>query len=612
VLKMFRLRFVPPLWAFLTWWERHQKWWWVMVCAITLAWLSYDIGRIVTRAGLVNLEGRSEGAVTIPEVLEKATAMGGGRIIVTGSNSARFIDRSGAGWEIPGFGDQVSRGDLKKLDAAHVIIDGDVQVDLRPVKTNPRDIALSAAFDVAMKLAFLGIFAMLMYFILKALAGNNDKRFRSIQGGNRPDVRIADVAGHHGPKLEVTEIVDYLRAPERFVRVGARPPRGVLLYGEPGNGKTLLAKAIAGEAASYFIEQNASSFMQIYVGAGAQAVRRLFAEARKHRPCVIFIDEIDAIGATRSGPNSHDERVQSLNALLSEMDGLENNEGLVVVAATNRLEVLDPALIRPGRFDRKVFVPMPSRQDRREILDVHLNRLPSVNVDRERWAEQTGGFSGADLAGLVNEAAIEAARASRDGITDQDMSQARDRVLMGAVDINRRLSDQDRHLVCIHELGHAAVRLAFGQKVEKVSIQPRGRSLGSTLSTPGLSEGGLFHREDVARELRVMLGGRAAEAVLVGKTSAGSEDDVARASQLARQALHRFGWGKLGAYVPQSESLQKDAEMEAAQWVNEALAEAQVIIELRRASIESLVPLLLKSDELDGEALAVLRDPSES
>lgn len=602
----------------MAWWGRHQRWWWLAVILISLTWLGYDLGRMVTRADLVTLGGPVEGALTLDALTKRAADGGGGRLIITSPNSARFLDRSGGAWEIPGFGDKISQEQLRSLRQARVLIDGDVDISLQPVKTSPQDLILATAMDLVFKVGIIAFYAFVIWLLLSQL-NRRGKRYHKIGSDNRPDTRIADVAGHEGPKQEVLEFVDYLKAPERFERAGARPPRGILLYGPPGTGKTLLAKAIAGEAAASFLEQPASSFVQIYAGEGARSVRRLFEEARKHRPCVIFIDEIDAIGGNREAMGSHDERVQCLNALLSEMDGFADNTGIVVIAATNRMETLDDALIRSGRFDRKVHVPLPSRSDREAILAVHARRLPHVTADLGYWAAQTSGFSGADLAGLVNEAAIEAARRIskdyRDGLAqegyvevgDREFAAARERVLLGARNHGHRLSEQERRYVAYHELGHALMRLMGQEAVEKVSILPRGRALGVTLTAP--SDESVLHTPNVLRrELRFLMGGRAAEEVCEGTLTSGASDDMERASAMAREGLMRYGWGSSGPYVPKDESKRRDIENEAEEWVKQAYADAVQAMETHREALDRAAQLLMEQDEIDGTTLARILD----
>lgn len=598
-------RAVSWFWKGVDWWGRHQRYWWLAITMLTLTWLAYDVGRVVTRADLVRMGGAAQGVLTVAEAENKARELGGGRLLVTSSQMARFIDANGKVWEIPEFGATISKGAVERLKAAQVTVDGGISIDLNPVKTSPSDILASTFFDVIIKLGFIGIYVFLIYLVLRYLSNSNKQRFKTVGGANKPSVKIEDVAGHEGPKREVLEIVDYLRDPESFKALGARPPRGVLMYGPPGNGKTLLAKAIAGDADAHFLEQSASSFVQIYAGEGAKAIRQLFDQARKSLPCVVFIDEIDALGSSRSN-GGHDERIQTLNALLTEMDGFNDNEGLVVIAATNRLEVLDEALIRPGRFDRKVNVPLPSRSDRLAILRVHAARLPHMSADLELWASQTQGFSGAALASLVNEAAIEGVRNKASSVSDLEFAAARDRVMIGVKDLNRRPSDRDRRFVAFHELGHALMRLKVGGKVEKVSIQPRGLSLGVTLTAAEENESELKTEQELRQEILVLMGGRAAEQVFCGAITNGASDDMAKASKLARLALLTYGFDAHGPYVPQTEGLIKEMEEKARDWVGQAYQEAVETMKSHTESMRNTALVLLDEDELSGAALTEL------
>lgn len=587
----------------LDWWGRRQLWWWLLLGGLTLGWIGYDVGQMVARAGLVSLGGPTVGTLTTADMVAKADQSPGGRLIITSPNSARFIDRTGRSWEVADFGDSITQDAVRRLIKDDVQVDGEVTVDIKAVKTSPRDLLLATLMDLGVKLAFIAFYAFIAYVMLRQSRGG-ERRFRRLTDSNRPHVKISDVAGYEGPKTEVTEVVDYLRDPERFKRVGARPPRGVLLYGPPGTGKTLIAKAIAGEAQAAFFEQSASSFVKVYAGAGAAAVRSLFAAARKSLPSVIFIDEIDAIGGSRDALGSHDERVQALNALLVEMDGFEDNEGLVVIAATNRLESLDQALLRPRRFDRKVYIGRPGRTDRHAILRLHARNLPALEADLGFWAAQTPGFVGADLEALVNEAAIEAARGRRDLVVDSDFAAARDRVLIGARDHSRKMSTQERETVAGHELGHAIMRLLAGGQVEKVSILPRGQALGVTVTTQE-DERLLQTAEHVRAELRVLMGGRAAEQVLFGHVTTGAADDIERASTLAREAVRRFGGDPQGApYLPQAASLLEKLEVEAQAWVGEAYTHAVRTLTTHEAELRHILPKLVAEDEMDGASIA--------
>lgn len=588
-------KFRDKLWALLNWLHSRRKYMWTIWALILVAWISYDFGRIVQTSQIINGAGSPEGVISISAIDEEVAKGRGGRIIILSQNSARWIDPQGQTWEITSLADEITKSSLRRWKEGGVEIQGRVSIDVEPIKTGSGDLIISHMMDMGLRLLMIGLYLVIGWFLWRMMKGS--VRYHKMDKGSRPDVALDDVAGQEGPKLELTEVVEYLRDPSRFKKAGAKPPKGVLLYGPPGTGKTLLAKAIAGEADAAFIEQNASAFVRIFAGAGADSVRKLFAEARKSKPCVIFIDEIDAVGGSRTGMGSHDERVQCLNALLAEMDGFGDNNGVVVVAATNRLDTLDDALIRPGRFDRKVHVPLPGRSDRVAILRIHASKLPDVTANLEHWADQTQGFSGADLAGLVNEAAIEAARKGIGTIGDGEFGRARDRILLGARDHGRRLSEKDRLFVAHHELGHAVVRRYFGGRVEKVSIQPRAGSLGVTISVAE-EEKLLMTPEEVRREIAVLMGGRAAEQVFFGTVTGGAADDMARASNLAREAIHRYGFDGMGPYVPAHESLMRDGEMRAAEWVKEGYEKAVEIVEKHRLEVERLARILVEQEEL--------------
>src|SRR6185312_8916499 len=357
---------------------------------------------------------------------------------------------------------------------------------------------------------------------------------------------FADVAGYEGAKAEIAEVVDFLKHPDRYTRAGAMVPRGVLMIGPPGTGKTLLARAVAGEASVPFFSVTGSSFVELFVGVGAARVRDLFEEARKRSPAIIFVDEIDAIGGRRSGSGavvSNDEREQTLNQLLAEMDGFDPSSGIVVLAATNRPEVLDPALLRPGRFDRQVTIPLPTLPERRAILQVHCrDKKLDPGVDLEVVARGTPGFAGADLANLTNEAAITAVRAGRDVLTAADFAEARDRIILGRREGSNVLLPEEKHSVAIHESGHAlvAVYSDTADPVEKVTILPAGQTLGVTEQLP-LVERHLYGEDHLYDMLAVFLGGRASELVVIGQGSTGAANDLARATDLATKMVREFG-----------------------------------------------------------------------
>ncbi|MEU0517639.1 ATP-dependent zinc metalloprotease FtsH [Streptosporangium sp. NPDC006007] len=448
----------------------------------------------------------------------------------------------------------------------------------------------------------------------------------------RPTTRFGDVAGYDTVKQEIGEVIGFLRDPGRYAAAGAKPPRGVIMVGPPGTGKTLLARAVAGEAAVPFLSVTGSAFVEMFVGVGASRVRDLFDEARKRAPSIVFIDEIDAIGGRRGGPISggNDEREQTLNQLLAEMDGFDQSSGIVVLAATNRPETLDPALLRPGRFDRQVTVPLPNQAERAAILAVHTaGKHLTPEVDLGVIARATPGFSGADLANLVNEAAINAVRADRTTINAQDLDEARDRVLLGRRETSNALLPQERHAVAVHESGHAllATLCEHADPVAKVTILPAGLTLGVTEQLPE-AERHLYSESYLADLLAVRLGGRAAELVVFGEGSTGAANDLAAATQMATRMVRDFGLspalGPVGyssaapRYLgeqaedlqrrPYSERTQQIIDEEVARLLGGAEKRAVDLLRAHRTALDRLAAILIERETVDGDVVGgVLR-----
>jgi cell division protease FtsH len=443
----------------------------------------------------------------------------------------------------------------------------------------------------------------------------------------RPKTTFADVAGYEGAKLEIREVVDFLQRPERYARAGAMAPRGVLMVGPPGTGKTLLARAVAGEAHVPFFSVTGSSFVEMFVGVGAARVRDLFAEARKRAPAIIFVDEIDAIGQRRGGNMvvANDEREQTLNQLLAEMDGFDPATGIVVLAATNRPEVLDPALLRPGRFDREVIIPLPTLTERLAILRVHARgKQLAPDADLEVVARGTPGFSGADLANLINEAAIIAVRADRVVLSAADFDQARDRIILGQREGSNVLIPDEQHAVAVHEAGHALVA-AYCDKadpVAKVTILPAGQALGVTEQLP-LVERHLYGEDYLYDTLAVFLGGRASELVVLGQGSTGASNDLAKATELATKMVREFGLSSVlgpvgypsGGSVflgegsnafssrPFSEQTQAVVDAEISRMLREAEERSISILREHRDALDRLVALLIANETVDGSVV---------
>ncbi len=415
----------------------------------------------------------------------------------------------------------------------------------------PMPILLRILFDWLPIIIFIGL---LFYFMRQMQAGAGGRGAMSfgrsrakLQGEDQVKITFADVAGCDEAKEEVSELVEFLRDPSRFTKLGGKIPRGVLMVGSPGTGKTLLAKAIAGEAKVPFFSISGSDFVEMFVGVGAARVRDMFEQAKKHAPCIIFIDEIDAVGRHRGAGlgGGHDEREQTLNQLLVEMDGFEGSEGVIVIAATNRPDVLDPALLRPGRFDRQVVVPLPDIKGREQILKVHMRKVPvASDVEPIVIARGTPGFSGADLANLVNEAALFAARENSREVTMLHFERAKDKIMMGAERRSMIMSEEEKKLTAYHEAGHAIVGLSvpLHDPVHKVTIIPRGRALGVTMYLPEQDRHS-YSKTELESRLASLYGGRVAEEIIFGEDSVttGASNDIERATQMARNMVTKWG-----------------------------------------------------------------------
>jgi cell division protease FtsH len=455
---------------------------------------------------------------------------------------------------------------------------------------------------------------------MSALGAFGRSKARRVEGGTT-NVTFADVAGIDEAKAELTEVVDYLKNPERYQRLGGRIPRGVLLSGRPGTGKTLLARAVAGEASVPFFSVSASEFVEAIVGIGASRVRDLFKQAKESSPAIIFIDELDAIGRSRTAGSSpfsggNDEREQTLNQILTEMDGFESGEAVIVLGATNRPEILDHALLRPGRFDRRVTVPPPDKDGRRQILEVHTRSMPLADdVDLDSLAASTPGMVGADLANLANEAALLAARRNHDQVQHADFTEALEKIILGAPR-SMVLSDEDRRRTAYHESGHALVGMltAGADPVRKVSIIPRGMALGVTLSAPDVEKSN-YEEIYLLGKIKVALGGRVAEEVVYGTITAGAESDIQQLTAIARQMVGRWGMsesvgpiavlpsdgqGPLRPGVSEvSQATQEIVDREVRRIVDTAHAEVTRLLTEHRSKLDSLTNALLEAETLD-------------
>jgi cell division protease FtsH len=496
-------------------------------------------------------------------------------------------------------------------------------------------------------LIFLVLPFVALFFFFRWMARRTGSSLQGVMGvgrskaelfdAERPKTRFSDVAGYEGAKAEISEVVDFLRSPDRYQRAGATAPRGVLMVGPPGTGKTLLARAVAGEASVPFFSVAGSSFVELFVGVGAARVRDLFAQARKQAPAIIFVDEIDAIGQRRAGSGavvSNDEREQTLNQLLSELDGFDPRAGIVVLGATNRPDVLDPALLRPGRFDRQVVIPLPTLDERAAILAVHCrDKKLGPDVDLDVVARGTPGFSGADLANLANEAAIFAVRDGREVLTAGDFDNARDRILLGRREGSNVLLPEEKHAVAVHEAGHALVAALseHADPVAKVTILPAGQALGVTQQLP-LYERHLYGQDYLIESLAVRLGGRAAELVELGQGSTGAANDLASATELATKMVREFGLSdKLGpigyprggsvflgdgagssgfSSRPFAEATQANIDAEVARLLRDAEQTAVALIRAHTAELDRIVTLLLDKETVDGaEVYAIVGKP---
>jgi cell division protease FtsH len=475
-------------------------------------------------------------------------------------------------------------------------------------------------------LLFMGF---MIFFMRQMQSGGNKalsfgKSKAKLSSSGQKKVTFKDVAGVDEAKEELQEIIDFLREPQKFQKLGGRIPKGVLLMGPPGTGKTLLARAVAGEANVPFFSISGSDFVEMFVGVGASRVRDLFEQGKKNAPCIVFIDEIDAVGRHRGAGlgGGHDEREQTLNQLLVEMDGFESNEGVILVAATNRPDVLDPALLRPGRFDRRIVVNRPDVKGREGILAVHTKKIPlGDDVDAAVLARGTSGFSGADLANLVNEAALNAARYNQKVVRMLDFEFAKDKVLMGAERRSMIISESEKRVTAIHEAGHAllTVTLPHADPIHKVTIIPRGMALGLTQQLP-VDEKHNYSREYLEDQIAILLGGRIAEEITIGSITTGAGNDLERATDLARRMVCEWGmsnamgpltFGKkeeqifLGREIAQHQDYSEDTalriDQEVKRFVTENYARAQAILTEHRQRLLDMAEALLQRETLDAE-----------
>src|SRR6266850_2053683 len=485
-------------------------------------------------------------------------------------------------------------------------------------------------------LPYLLIFGLVIFMLRQMQQGGNrafafGKSKAKLLAGDTPKITFADVAGCDEAKQELEEIIDFLKDPQKFQRLGGRLPKGALLVGPPGTGKTLLAKAVAGEAGRPFFSMSGSDFVEMFVGVGASRVRDLFEQGKAHAPCIIFIDEIDAVGRHRGAGlgGGHDEREQTLNQLLVEMDGFESNEGVILLAATNRPDILDPALLRPGRFDRQIVVDMPDVKGREQILRVHTRKIPlAAGVDLERIARGTAGLAGAELANIVNEAALLAARRNKAVVDMKDLEDAKDKVMLGLERRSRVLSDEERRLIAYHEAGHALVSLSVpgSDPLHKVTIIPRGRALGITayLAEEELHK---YTKQSILSRLAMAYGGRVAEELVFGpeKVTTGAAQDIQHATDVARRMVTQYGMSDtigpiaigdreaeifLGREVVQRREIsERTAELvdtEVKRILGDAYERAKTVLLERRDALDRLAAALLERETLDREEVEMV------
>lgn len=528
------------------------------------------------------------------------------------------------------FETNVPQTDEELNSLVQLLEDNDIQIEIIDYESS------NLVFNTIISLLPYALLLIVMYMLYRSMAGAGSANSRAFDFGNSraklekdSKTRFTDVAGADEEKEELKELVEFLKNPKKFVSMGAKIPRGVLLVGPPGTGKTLLARAVAGEANAPFYSISGSEFVEMFVGVGAGRVRDMFKEAKKNAPCIIFIDEIDAVGRQRGTGvgGGHDEREQTLNQLLVEMDGFSGNEGIIVLAATNRADVLDPALLRPGRFDRQIQVANPDKRARTEILRVHARNkkfAPDVNFDNV--ASRTPGFSGAELANVLNEAALLAVRMDHQLITLDDIDEAIDRVIGGPAKKSRKYTEHERRLVAYHEAGHAIIGLTLedANKVQKVTIVPRGEAGGYNLMTP--KEETYFQtKSQLIASITGLMGGRVAEEVFFGDVTSGAQNDIQQATRIARLMVTEFGMSDLGPIKydsgqdavflgrdysstsnTHSGQIAYEIDQQVRKIIDESLEQCRKIINEQKDKLITIAEALLEYETLNGEEIEAL------
>jgi len=514
-------------------------------------------------------------------------------------------------------------------DLIKILRDNKVNIVVKDTARSPIFTILMSWFPILLLILFW------VFFMRQMQAGGNKamafgKSRAKLFSAQQKKVTFKDVAGVEEAEYELGEIIEFLREPRKFQRLGGRIPKGVLLVGAPGTGKTLLARAVAGEADVPFFSISGSDFVEMFVGVGASRVRDLFDQGKKHAPCLIFIDEIDAVGRQRGAGlgGGHDEREQTLNQLLVEMDGFDSNEGIILIAATNRPDILDSALLRPGRFDRRIIVNMPDVKGREDILQVHVRKVPlSGDVDLKVLARSTPGFSGADLANLVNEAALLGARYGQDSVTMKDLESAKDKVLMGVERKSMIISDEEKRNTAFHEAGHAltAALIPEADPIHKVTIIPRGLALGLTQQLP-LDDRYTYTKEYLEAQLSVLMAGRVAEMLFLNKTTTGAANDFEKATEIARKMVCQWGMSDLGPLTfgerddliflgrelavnkNFSEKTSEHIDEEVKKIVMRSLHRTQELLESNRDKLIKIAELLLEKEALSSDEINAVVD----
>ncbi len=509
-------------------------------------------------------------------------------------------------------------------DLIKILRDNKVNIVVKDTSRSPIFTILMSWFPILLLILFW------VFFMRQMQSGGNKamafgKSRAKLFSAQQKKVTFKDVAGVEEAEYELGEIIEFLREPRKFQRLGGRIPKGVLLVGAPGTGKTLLARAVAGEADVPFFSISGSDFVEMFVGVGASRVRDLFDQGKKHAPCLIFIDEIDAVGRQRGAGlgGGHDEREQTLNQLLVEMDGFDSNEGIILIAATNRPDILDSALLRPGRFDRRIIVNMPDVKGREEILGVHVRKVPLAgDVDLKVMARSTPGFSGADLANLVNEAALFGARMGEDSVTMKDLESAKDKVLMGVERKSMIISDEEKRNTAFHEAGHAltAALIPEADPIHKVTIIPRGLALGLTQQLP-LDDRYTYTKDYLEAQLSVLMAGRVAEMLFLNRTTTGAANDFEKSTEIARKMVCQWGMSDLGPLTygerddliflgrdlavnkNYSERTSERIDDEVKKIVTRSLNRTQVLLEANRDKLVKIAEMLLEKESLSSDEI---------